>query len=167
MSSFTRSRFPSSGALRLTVPPEPDLATALRRFRLMPEQPEALPFLVDHIARHSLRRVEGGWSWKFDRAMPQKITESGGQDILARIGIPVDIVSGEDSAVVSVERAQRIVDHLRFGRGPVCIPEGRHHIMLTQPLALVATLRALLADRRDPTAINRRPEEAAALGSQP
>ena len=36
------------------------------------------------------------------------------------------------------------------------IPQARHHIMLDQPLALVAALRALLADWEHSTA-NRRP----------
>src|SRR5205823_9201237 len=39
---------------------------ALARFRLMPEQPCENPFIVEFIGRHSLRRAEDGWVWKFD-----------------------------------------------------------------------------------------------------
>jgi hypothetical protein len=39
---------------------------ALARFRLMPEQPCDNPFIVEFIGRHSLRRAEDGWVWKFD-----------------------------------------------------------------------------------------------------
>jgi hypothetical protein len=38
----------------------------LTRFRLMPEQLCDNPFIVEFIGRHSLRRVEHGWVWKFD-----------------------------------------------------------------------------------------------------
>jgi hypothetical protein len=38
----------------------------LARFRLMPEQLWDNPFIVEFIGRHSLRRAENGWVWKFD-----------------------------------------------------------------------------------------------------
>ncbi|MCP3990913.1 MAG: alpha/beta hydrolase, partial [Actinomycetia bacterium] len=44
----------------------PDLETALEHFHLQPPQPVQNDFIVDHIARHSLREVEAGWTWKFD-----------------------------------------------------------------------------------------------------
>ena len=43
--------------------------------------------------------------------------------------------------------AERIVACLRHGRGPIVIPQAHHYLMLDQPLALVAALRALLAGR--------------------
>src|SRR5690606_21320059 len=39
---------------------------AVARFRLVPPQDEAEPFVLEHIARGSLGAVDGGWSWKFD-----------------------------------------------------------------------------------------------------
>ena len=48
----------------------PSFDEALRRFRLLPAQDCANAFIVEHIARHSLKPVDAGWSWKFDvRAM--------------------------------------------------------------------------------------------------
>ena len=44
----------------------PDRDSALARFRLAPEQPVCTPLLRAHLAAHSLRRVEEGWTWKFD-----------------------------------------------------------------------------------------------------
>jgi pimeloyl-ACP methyl ester carboxylesterase len=32
--------------------------------------------------------------------------------------------------------------------GPIVIPNGYHHLMFDQPIALISTLRALLARRR-------------------
>src|SRR3954451_6553756 len=40
---------------------------ALTRFRTVPPQPTYLDYVVDHVARRSLRSVDGGWQWKFDR----------------------------------------------------------------------------------------------------
>ena len=45
----------------------PDLGTALTHFRLIPEQPNDNPWIIDHIARWSLHQTEAGWTWKFDQ----------------------------------------------------------------------------------------------------
>ncbi|MES3021793.1 MAG: alpha/beta hydrolase [Pseudomonadota bacterium] len=126
----------------------PDFASAYARYRLMPDQSNALPFLVDYIARHAMREAADGWRWKFDPDMPATgYREPDGAALLGAIDIPVDFIHGQHSAVVSAERAARTVAGLRRGRGPVTIPYGQHHLMLDQPLALVGTLRALLAER--------------------
>jgi len=52
---------------------------------------------------------------------------------------------GEASAVVSADRARRIVAAIAGARGPVTLPQAGHHLMLDQPLALIGALRALLA----------------------
>ena len=43
-----------------------DFEEAVARFRTVPGQDHSLDYVMDHVARHSLRRVEGGWRWKFD-----------------------------------------------------------------------------------------------------
>jgi pimeloyl-ACP methyl ester carboxylesterase len=117
-----------------------DYASARARFRLVPDQP-AEDYTVEHVARHSLKSVAGGWTWKFD---PGLTNEPGVSSILARINVRVDIVIGEKSAVISEKDAQSIVAGLRSGRGPIVIPEAGHHLMLDQPLATISVLRALL-----------------------
>lgn len=123
-----------------------DFDEACARYRLMPEQPGALPFLVRQIAEHALRKVDGGWRWKFDPGMTiGGEGEIDGEDLLPLVSKPVDFIYGEHSKVVSPERAARIVAHLPHGRGPLVMPGSHHHLMLDNPLALVATLRSLLA----------------------
>jgi hypothetical protein len=39
---------------------------------------------------------------------------------------------------------ERIVRCIRGARGPIAIPEARHHVPLGQPVALIAALRAAL-----------------------
>lgn len=130
---------------RQVAEPYPDIASALARFHLTPEQPAVEPFILDYIRRHSLRKVEGGWDWKFDRRLPGIVDPGGLYDQLSHCKIPVDVIQGEFSAVVDFEMAQCLIEQLPNGRGPIVIPDGHHHIMLAQPLALISTLRALLA----------------------
>ncbi len=124
--------------------PYPDYATARGRFRLLPDQ-YAEPWLLEHIAHHSLKQVEGGWTWKFDAALPHGTPELDGPALLGRIKVPVSYVCGERSAIVDGARARRTAQLLPGGRGPVVVPQAGHHLMLDQPLALVAALRGLLA----------------------
>ncbi|EEA01817.1 alpha/beta hydrolase fold [Burkholderia sp. H160] len=124
----------------------PDLATAMGRYRLLPDQPKANPWAFEHIARHSLREVDGGWRWKFDPAIPNGIQhEDNGEVLLRSVERPVHYIYGESSAIVSPDLARRIVDFLPQGHGPIGIPGGYHHLMIDQPIALITTLRALLA----------------------
>lgn len=125
----------------------PDAATAMQRFRLMPEQP-AHQWAREYIARHSLRETEQGWTWKFDPDLPFALFERDGESVLQQIKVPLDFVCGELSQVVSSARAERIgavLARLPNARGPVVMPQGHHHLMLDQPLGLISTLRALLS----------------------
>jgi len=124
--------------------PYPDEATGIARFRLLPEQ-DCPPWLADHLARHSLRRTDAGWIWRFDPLLRRLPPPEGDLHMLGRIEVPVDYVHAECSAVVSAERARRIVAAIPQARGPVTLVRAGHHLMLDQPLALVAALRGLLA----------------------
>jgi pimeloyl-ACP methyl ester carboxylesterase len=64
--------------------------------------------------------------------------------LFAQIQVPVDFICGEFSLVVPGDLAIRIGAALRDGRGPIVIPSAYHHVPVDQPLALAATLRALL-----------------------
>lgn len=124
----------------------PDLPSGMARFRLMPQQPAGLPELMEHVARHSLRQVEGGWEWKFDPALPSvHLLISVKNKDLKSLTTPMDFIYGEHSLVVDEQRALRTVNALGAKRRPIMIPDGHHHLMLDQPVALIAALRALLA----------------------
>lgn len=125
--------------------PYPDYASARARYRLTPAQPVINEFLVDHVARHSITQVEGGWLWKFDPDLPLGPHEQDAAEHLSKVAVPVDVVRGEFSTVVSQQAAERVVRLLAHGRGPIVIPQAYHYLMLDQPIALIATLRALLA----------------------
>ncbi|HEY8003749.1 MAG TPA: alpha/beta hydrolase [Phenylobacterium sp.] len=132
----------------------PTLEAALLRFRLMPPQPAGSPFIADFIARRSLKRVpmpDGsgeGWTWRFDPNMWAKLDReramSGDFGQAAGVATPMVHLYGSKS---------RIVEHRKAGAPSpfppgmleIEIPDSHHHIMIDQPLALVAALRALLA----------------------
>jgi len=118
---------------------------ALARFRLMPEQICDNPFIVEYIGRHSLRRAEDGWVWKFDReAMGARRFGEPVREYLQAVGCRAALIFGEKSALVSRETAS-YMSSLMGPRAPVVeVPEARHHVMLDQPLAFIAALRMLL-----------------------
>ncbi|MES3021803.1 MAG: alpha/beta hydrolase [Pseudomonadota bacterium] len=125
-----------------------DRAAARQRYRLLPPQPEPAAALLDHIAHHSMREGGDGVRWKFDPALNGvDIHLYDGDEMLAKISAPVDYCYGERSALVQAQHARRIVDALPNRRGPIAIAEAHHHLMLDQPLALVSTLNALLAEQ--------------------
>lgn len=125
---------------------------ARERFRLVPPQPVADVAMLDHLAACSVREVSGSWVWKFDPEIQEIPPLRDGRTILRRVMTPTDIVFGESSLTVNRDRAERCVKVLPCGYGPIGIPAANHHMMFDQPVALVATLRALLHARRDITA---------------
>lgn len=134
---------PSQHVMPLTV--YPDLASAMARFRLIPEQPCDNGFFLDYIARHSLREVEGGWSWKFDprimaRAMPITLERD-----LAAMACRVAMLRGEMSVIVPPEIGEYMYELLERSAPLVDIAQAHHHLTVDQPLAFLAALRAILA----------------------
>lgn len=123
----------------------PDYASARERYRLLPDQPVPIPCLIDHVAAHSLREIDGGFRWKFDGRLQGPDTHlCDGEAMLGRITAPVVYVYGTQSALVTAEHAARIVNALPNPCGPLTIAGGHHHLMLDQPLALIDMLQTLL-----------------------
>jgi pimeloyl-ACP methyl ester carboxylesterase len=136
---------PRSGAMELK--PKRMYATyeqARARFRLVPPQNRAAPYILDYVGHHSLKPVDGGWTWKFDEKMMPRWDAPGAKEVLEGIDVPVALIYGDDSAVVSRQHAQNVARHLRHLTGPIEIPASHHHVLLDQPLSLVSALRALL-----------------------
>lgn len=124
----------------------PDAATALERFRLVPPDPLALDFLVDHVARHSLGQTDTGWAWKFDPRIFTTTALRSIRDVLPEIRCRFALVRGDRSFLVDERAREMAYDALDRNVPIVDVPEAGHHVMLDQPLALVAALRAILAD---------------------
>lgn len=128
----------------------PDYEAAKSRFVLSPPQPVSVPSLFDYMAYHSLKQVEGGWTWKFDTSVFQ--SDFGRQERMLRQGEIIAetpgrkaIVYGQDSLLFDDDSA----DYIRECGGrdiPIIgIPGARHHLMLDEPIAFVSVLRTILA----------------------
>ncbi|CAG2360579.1 MULTISPECIES: alpha/beta fold hydrolase [Burkholderia cepacia complex] len=146
LDSFFMLRGDSLPAVERRPPPRPypDAHTAVSRFRLIPEQ-ECEPWLLEHLARTSLRQTTEGWVWRFDPKLRDLQPVEGEEDLLSRIAVPVCYVHAERSSVVSAERARRIAAAIPGAKGPITMPRAGHHMMLDQPLELVSVLGTLLA----------------------
>jgi pimeloyl-ACP methyl ester carboxylesterase len=120
----------------------PSREAAIARFHPIPDQP-ALPYIAEHVARTSIRNVEGGWSWKFDPRIFARHQLS--QALLTRLDCRVALFRAEHG-ILSAQLSEIMYD--RLGRlAPVIeIPAAGHHIMLDQPIALVTGIRTLLSD---------------------
>jgi pimeloyl-ACP methyl ester carboxylesterase len=117
----------------------PSRDAGLARFVPLPQSAAApcLPFVEKWAGAQSLRPVDGGWTWKFDR----NAFGSGGElGDLSGLSCPALLLYGEHG-IVERERLRELDG--RFIA--VELPATGHHPMLEQPLLLVAALRTALA----------------------
>jgi pimeloyl-ACP methyl ester carboxylesterase len=134
-----------------------DLETAMQHFHLIPPQPCENAYIVEHVARHSLKKTDAGWTWKFDPRVFVKTSLVPMSDYLAHVRCRVSVFRGELSYLVPPEIAEYMYGLLDRNAPIVEIPQSYHHLILDQPLAFIAALRAILADwehsvpRRPPT----------------
>ncbi len=121
---------------------------AVDRFRTVPAQDRYLDFVMDHVARRSLRAVDGGWRWKFDRSVFAQFAgglRSIALPYLSSITCRLALLRSENGLVT------RDIGHAMFERlgrvTPVMeLPRAGHHAMLDEPLILLTALRAFVAD---------------------
>jgi pimeloyl-ACP methyl ester carboxylesterase len=129
----------------------PTLAAALARFRFMPPQGCTNLYIADFIARRSLKRapLEGGgegWTWRFDPLLWSKLDRSLMFGLTEQTAprAPMIHMYGENSAIIR-RFAGAGIAMLPADIKRIVIPDSEHHVMVDQPLALVAALRAALA----------------------
>lgn len=120
----------------------PTVDAAVERFRLVPAQDTAEPYVFDYIARASLKEVEGGWSWKFDAG---RIGKSGRSSLDGTVaGCRVAYFRSENGIITD-----ELLDRMRPMFGPesfvVELPAAGHHPVFDQPLAVVTAVRTMLA----------------------
>ena len=123
---------------------------ALARFRLLPEQGCANLFLVDHIARCSLKTAprpddSEGWTWKFDPKLWEKMDYDRGDpaEIAAEMKTRLAFFRGENSRLVTDEVWSYMQDTFGAETSFVSIPDAEHHVILDQPIAVGAALEVL------------------------
>lgn len=119
----------------------PSREVAAERFRARPPDSARIDFVERHVARQSVHSTDNGWTWRFD------------PDVTRHEAFPDDLWEGEHGpiALVLAERSllpAAQVDQLmeRLGSAAILtVRDSGHHVMLDQPLALMACLEGLLA----------------------
>lgn len=119
----------------------PSRETILARFRPIPDQP-VLGYIANHVAAASIRQAAGGWTWKWD---PRIFGRQAPGSPLTRLDCRVALFRAEHG-IMSAEMSDVMYDRLGRVAPVVEIPAAGHHVMLDQPIALVAAIRTLLSD---------------------
>jgi pimeloyl-ACP methyl ester carboxylesterase len=119
----------------------PSKEAILSRFRPVPNQP-VLGYIADHVAETSVREGGGGWTWKWD----PRVFDHGNELLpLSRLDCRVALFRAEHG-ILSAEMSHVMYDRLGRVAPLIEILVAGHHVMLDQPIALVAALRTLLSD---------------------
>ena len=129
-----------------TPPVYPDFQSAVERFRLSPPPALAIQthYVLDHIARHSLREVEGGWTWKFDSALAS-VSSLGLElkDVLRHLPCYSAAIYGERTHLADHTLLSRMMTATN-GEVPVfTIPGSSHYPMIDSPLAFVSGIKGI------------------------
>ena len=124
-------------------------AEALRRFRFLPPQGCAHPFIADVIARRSLKQVAGpdgqpGWTWRFDPFLFRHFEFGRPYRDLKAARCPVTLVRGGHSRLITPELMALAVSLAPSGTPVLELPDADHHVMVDQPLAFAALLDSLV-----------------------
>jgi pimeloyl-ACP methyl ester carboxylesterase len=121
-----------------------DKATALGRFRYVPEQPVKYPEVLAYIAEKSLRQVEGGWTWKFDPCLFDYLEMGIDQrDKFVALPCRSAVVLAEDSKDEGAFFADYMAE-ITGGKLPIFkIPGTYHHLTFDEPVAVAMAIKAL------------------------
>jgi pimeloyl-ACP methyl ester carboxylesterase len=125
-----------------------DIEDAVAHFRTVPAQAHYLDYVIDFVARHSLKPVEGGWQWKFDRRIFEQFgagMRSIAAPYLSEVYCRLALLRSE-CGLVTPDIGASMYERLGRVTPVIEIPEAGHHAMLDQPLLLLTALRTLLAD---------------------
>jgi pimeloyl-ACP methyl ester carboxylesterase len=124
----------------------PSREDAIAHFRTIPPQ-ETLPYATAHVAATSVRPAPDGdgWTWKFDPRIFGREPFGAAAATLTRLDCRIALFRAEHG-IMSAQMSQILYDRLGRVAPVIEIPAAAHHIMLDQPVALIAALRTLLSD---------------------
>lgn len=118
---------------------------AVARFRLAPRQEHALPYVLDHLARHSVTEQPEGWTWKSDVNLALRLSERLPlmDDVLTGARCPVALIRTEHG-FLRPDEARRMAAAVAGPVETITLAGVGHHPMADAPLTLLATVRLLL-----------------------
>ena len=124
-----------------------DRETILGRFRTLPADEASLPYINQHLAEGSIVKVEGGWTWKFDPRIFLRARME--PEDLAEATCDIALIRGE-RGMATTDITDTVAERLGRDVPVTVIRDAGHHIMLDQPIALIAVLQTLLGQWRNP-----------------
>jgi len=127
--------------------------------RAMKFMPHRAPEHLRYSLTHSLKQTETGWTWKLDhRRRPQPAASPAEQEAararnaealwadVKAILVPMLVLRGADSKILSTEVAERTVAAMRDAR-LVIIPRATHNVHSDNPADFAAALDAFLVEK--------------------
>jgi len=128
----------------------PTKEAAMSRFRLSPVQPCENRWIAEYLGRMAIRETSdedgnSGWSWRFDPKLWGGVPAEHIWEELAAMRCPVALIRGANSQLTAGEMIRRMIAALPEDTPLIEIADANHHVMVDQPIALVAALDALLA----------------------
>ncbi len=123
---------------------------AVARFRLLPPQRCEHLFILDHIARTSLKPAHQGdgrpgWTWKFDPGIFRQFQMGKPGADLRAARCPVAWLNGGRSSLIDDRVRENIQTWSPPGTLVRQLPDADHHLMIDQPLAFANALREIIA----------------------
>jgi pimeloyl-ACP methyl ester carboxylesterase len=145
---------PTAQPASLSPPPQrampvyASVEAALARFRFAPPQTCNNLFIADNIARGSIRPVDAaapqsGVTWRFDPRTAFDRPHLAISEYLAKPRCPLAFVVGGRSPLTNAPVKRFVLSTAPPGVPWIEIPDADHHVLVDQPLALVAALTAL------------------------
>ncbi len=135
-----------SGPIR-RIKTYPNEESILERFRLTPEQECENQFLVDYIAKWSIKEVENGFQWKFDDTIFDKLGVSHmGRNIAFDLKCNLGIIYGTESLMMTDEILTYIKDNVPSNTPIIPIKNAAHHVPLDQPQELVNSIKLIVRE---------------------
>jgi pimeloyl-ACP methyl ester carboxylesterase len=128
----------------------PTIEDALAGYRFAPPQECELLFIADWLARHAIKPVEGGWTWRFDPKMFSQVRASGAWHNLLAARCPIAFINGSRSPLTRPAQVAYVRSQLPEGTPFIVVPDAGHHVMVDQPLAVITAIRSVLAHWRLP-----------------
>jgi pimeloyl-ACP methyl ester carboxylesterase len=126
----------------------PTVEAALERFRTVPAQAHYLDYVMDHVGKRSLKAVDDGFQWKFDRRVFEQFAgsiRSTALPYLKEVRCRFALLRSE-YGLVTPDIGEFMYEQLGRVAPVIEIPEAGHHAMLDTPLILLTAIRTLLGD---------------------
>lgn len=124
-----------------------DLSTAMSRFRFAPAQISKQPVLEEYIARHSLKKVDNDWCWKFD-PLVYSTSEEGHNDWwihhtqdFVKLQTPKAIIYAEHSELINQQTVEAVRELCSDYVPIYAIADAAHHLMADQPVPLAQAIQ--------------------------